>query len=58
MATNPRFTASKFFPEGLWLFVGTAGVMLIVGWRRWQQQSLDLQRELTAMEVAAKESRS
>lgn len=53
MATNPRFTASQFFPEGLVLFVGTAGVVLIVGWRRWQHQALDLQRELDAIDATA-----
>jgi hypothetical protein len=53
MATNPRFTASQFFPEGLVLFVGTAGVVLIVGWRRWQQQALELQRDLEAIDAAA-----
>ena len=53
IATNPRFTASRFFPEGLVLFVGTAGVVLIVGWRRWQHQALDLQRELEATDAAA-----
>ena len=53
MASNPRFTASQFFPEGLVLFIGTAGVVLIVGWRRWQRQALELERELEALEAAA-----
>ena len=53
MATNPRFAASQFFPEGLVLFVGTAGVVLIVGWRRWQRQALELQRELEAIDATA-----
>lgn len=51
MATSPRFTASRFFPEGLVLFVGTAGVALVVIWRRWQHQSLELQRELEAIDA-------
>ena len=53
MATNPRFTASQFFPEGLVLFVGTAGVVLVVGWRRWQRQALELRRELEAIDATA-----
>ncbi len=52
LATNPRFTDSQFFPEGLVLFVGTAGVVLIVVWRRWRRQAMELQRELEAIEGA------
>lgn len=60
-ATNPRFTTSQFYPEGLWLFVGTATVTLIVIWRRWQRQAIELQRELEAISVSglsSSESRS
>jgi hypothetical protein len=60
-ATNPRFTTSQFYPEGLVLFVGTAGVTLVVIWRRWQQQAMELQHELEAISVsglASSESRS
>jgi hypothetical protein len=60
-ATNPRFTTSQFYPEGLVLFVGTAGVTLVVIWRRWQRQAMALQRELDAISVsglASSESRS
>ena len=60
-ATNPRFTASQFYPEGLVLFVGTASVTLIVIWRRWQRQAIELQRELEAISVSglsSSESRS
>jgi hypothetical protein len=46
LATNPRFTTSQFYPEGLVLFVGTAGVALVLIWRRWQRQAMQLQREL------------
>jgi hypothetical protein len=53
MATSPRFTTSQFFPEGLFLFVGTAGVALVVIWRRWQRQALELQRELEAIGVVS-----
>ena len=53
LVTYPRFTASQFFPEGLVLFVGTAGVVLIVGWRRWQRQALELRRELEAIDATA-----
>jgi hypothetical protein len=53
LATNPRFSASQFFYEGLTLFVGTAGVALVVWWRRWQQQALELQRELEALGAAS-----
>ena len=59
-ATNPRFTTSQFYPEGLVLFVGTASVTLIVIWRRWQRQAIELQRELEAISVsglASSESR-
>lgn len=49
LATNPRFTTSQFFPEGLFLFIGTAGAALVVIWRRWQRQGLELQRELEAL---------
>jgi hypothetical protein len=52
-ATNPRFTTSQFYPEGLLLFVGTAGVTLVVIWRRWQRQAMELQRELDAISVSA-----
>jgi hypothetical protein len=52
LATSPRFTTSPFFPEGLVLFVGTAGVALAVIWRRWQRQALELQRELSAIDAA------
>ena len=52
LATNPRFTTSQFYPEGLVLFVGTAGVALVVMWRRWQRQAMELQRELEAISVA------
>ena len=60
-ATNPRFTTSQFYPEGLVLFVGTASVTLIVIWRRWQRQAIELQRELEAISVSglsSSESRS
>lgn len=50
LATNPRFTTSQFFPEGLVLFVGTAGVALAIIWRRWQRQTLELQRELDTID--------
>jgi hypothetical protein len=53
MATSPRFTSSQFYPEGLLLFAGTAGVALVVIWRRWQRQALELQRELEAIDAAA-----
>ena len=53
IATSPRFTTSQFYPEGLVLFVGTAGVALVVIWRRWQRQALELQRELEAIDAAA-----
>lgn len=52
MATSPRFTTSQFYPEGLVLFVGTAGVALVVIWRRWQRQAMELQRELEAVDAA------
>jgi hypothetical protein len=63
LATNPRFTTTEFYPEGLVLFVGTGGVVLVIVWRRGQRQALELQRELEAMGAAAparsmKESRS
>lgn len=60
-ATNPRFTTSQFYPEGLVLFVGTASVTLIFIWRRWQRQAIELQRELEAISVSglsSSESRS
>jgi hypothetical protein len=53
LVTNPRFSASQFFYEGLTLFVGTAGVALVVWWRRWQRQALELQRELEAIGAAS-----
>jgi hypothetical protein len=49
LATNPRFTASQFYPEGLVMFVGTTGVALVLIWRRWQRRAMDLQRELEAI---------
>ena len=49
LATNPRFTTSPFFPEGLFLFIGTAGVALAVIWRRSHRQALELQREIEAL---------
>ena len=52
MATSPRFTTSQFYPEGLVLFVSTAGVALVVIWRRWQRQAMELQRELEAISVS------
>lgn len=52
-ATNPRFTTSQFYPEGLVLFVGTASVTFIVIWRRWRRQAMELQRELEAISVAS-----
>jgi len=52
MATSPRFTTSQFYPEGLVLFVATAGVALVVIWRRWQRQARELQRELEAISVS------
>ena len=60
-ATNPRFTTSQFYPEGLVLFMCTASVTLIVIWRRWQRQAIELQRELEAISVSglsSSESRS
>ena len=53
LATNPRFTGSPFFPEGLVLFVGTAGLVLGVAWRRSQREAAELQRELEAIAAAA-----
>ena len=53
LATNPRFTTSQFFPEGLFLFIATAGGALVVIWRRWQRQALELQRELDALGAAS-----
>ena len=52
LATSPRFTTQQFYPEGLVLFVGTAGVALVVIWRRWQRQAMELQRELEAIDAA------
>jgi hypothetical protein len=52
LATSPRFTTSQFYPEGLVLFVGTAGVALFVIWRRWQRQAMQLQCELEALNVS------
>jgi len=49
MATNSRFTNSSFFPEGLVLFVSTAGVVLVVAWRRSKREVIELQRELDAL---------
>jgi hypothetical protein len=49
LATNPRFTGSRFFPEGLVLFVGTVVVVLTVAWRRWRHEALELQHELDAI---------
>jgi hypothetical protein len=49
LATNPRFTGSPFFPEGLVLFVGTAGTVLVIAWRRFQREALELQRELDTL---------
>ena len=46
MATNPRFTGSRFFPEALVLFVGTVVVVLTIAWRRWRREALELQHEL------------
>jgi hypothetical protein len=51
LATNPRFTTSPFFPEGLVLFIGTAGGALVVIWRQWRRQALELQRELEAVDA-------
>ena len=51
LATSPRFTTSAFYPEGLVLFVGTAGVTLFVIWRRWRRQAMELQRELEAIDA-------
>ena len=48
LATSPRFTTSQFYPEGLVLFIGTAGMALVVIWRRWQRKAMELQRELEA----------
>jgi hypothetical protein len=56
LATNSRFTTKQFFPAGLFLFIGTAGVALIVIWRRWQRQALELQRELEAIDAASRSS--
>jgi hypothetical protein len=53
LATSPRFTTSEFYPEGLFLFAGTAGVALVVIWRRWQRQAVELQRELEAIAAAS-----
>jgi hypothetical protein len=61
LATNPRFTTSQFYPEGLVLFVGTAGVALALIWRRWRRRAMELQRELEAISapgLASSESRS
>jgi hypothetical protein len=53
LATSPRFTTSQFYPEGLVLFVGTAGMALVVIWRRYQSRARELQRELEAIDAAA-----
>jgi hypothetical protein len=53
LATSPRFTASQFFPEGVFLFIGSAGVALFVIWQRWQRQAVELQRELDAIDATA-----
>jgi hypothetical protein len=49
LVTNPRFTGSPFFAQGLVLFVGTAGIVLVTAWRRFQREALELQRELEAI---------
>ena len=56
LATSPRFTTSPFYPEGLVLFIATAVVALVVIWRRWQRQAMELQRELEAMSVSGSAS--
>jgi hypothetical protein len=62
LATSPRFTTSQFYPEGLVLFVASAGVALVIIWRRWQRQAMELQRELEvisgSMPASSNESRS
>jgi hypothetical protein len=52
MATNPRFTSTQFYPEGVVLFVATAGVALVVVWRRAQRRTSELQRELEVIDAA------
>ena len=49
LATNPRFTRSQLFPEGLVLFVGAAGVALVIIWRRWQREARELQGEIDGL---------
>ena len=46
--TSPRFTTSQFYPQGHVLFIGTAGMALVIIWRRWQRKAIELQRELEA----------
>jgi hypothetical protein len=50
IATNPRFSNSRFFIPGIVLFVATASVVLAVAWRRSHREALELQRELEAIE--------
>jgi hypothetical protein len=57
LATNPRFTGSQFFREGLVLFGATAGVVLVVAWRRSQREALALERELEAIGAASEGDR-
>ena len=53
---QPAVHTSQFYPEGLVLFVGTAGMALVVIWRRWQRKAMELQRELDGVRRRVRDS--
>lgn len=49
LLTNPRFEKNEMFPIYLAMFVGTVITALVIAWRRWRRELVELDREIAAL---------
>jgi hypothetical protein len=50
LLTNPRFEKNQMFPVYLAMFIGTVITVLVIAWRRWQREVLELEREIATLD--------
>ena len=55
LLTNPLFDKNEMFPIYLAMFVGTVIAALVIAWRRWQRELVELDREIAALGGASAE---
>jgi hypothetical protein len=50
LLTNPRFEKNQMFPVYLAMFIGTVITVLVIAWRRWQREVLELELEIASLD--------